>query len=264
MKTLLTIVVLSLCMWAPGYAQTPSNIKVNLSDETLGKPLKLDRFTLNHTLYVRAFIVGGIYPTVSKEEMLFITNTLADKLTTGNRIQFIIKTEQPVDYRLAVMVKYLEGEPYLILLTNFDPKTGKLEKEIEAHFYATDAPIVDGAVYDRINGQPLKDKAAFEEKEDYLSLVKMYVFNGKVKSKTIDKLLEKAREAKVDNNQLLFVKAYYHLYQRDFAATKQILSTINLDMANLSQQAQTDWNTSLAVLQFELELLEMVEGSTDD
>ncbi len=239
------------------YGQKPNNINVNYSGQGTGDKLYIDRFYLNHTVYIKAFILNNIYPDVTVSEVNYITDVILESLKKDNSIQFIINTGNSEPYRLAFKILEKDGNKGLIILTNYNPKTNKFEREIQNHFYATSGDIKDNKMIDGYYALPLDKESQFIKKKDYISLIQLYTFDGLADDeKKMRGLFEKAEAQKNgDINMVYWLKSYYFLYKRDYKESQKYLTELKNNIAKLSSDKQLAWKSSVDILEFEIDLL---------
>lgn len=255
MKTLTSLFILLLAFNT--LAGEPKNITTNVADAGTSDKVELSLFHLNHVLYIKAFVLSDIYPTISAEEMSYINATLINNIREGKRTQFIIKTPQKTPYRLAVFVTTNENQQMLVILTNYNPKSGTFEKEIADDFYATTAELSEGVVIGKMFEMPLQNRAQYLEKKDYLSAINATIFNTIPDTAQLNEWFTLAEQTQADShNNTNFLKSYYYLTQSNFEESEQFLKALKTSVANSPEGEQNQWGMFIKVLSFEIEALQ--------
>lgn len=258
MKHLLLTLLLGMSLSA--ISQSPANINVYVAEDSTSESITLDPFHLNHVLYIKAFVLSDIYSTITSQEMAFIDSTLLQNLSDGRRTQFIINTGQKVPYRLSAFINLNEGKTHLILLTNYNRITAKFEKEdMKEDYYATYAEIRDSIVIGNMFELPMKNEMRYREEKDYIALINMSIFNGRVDTTEINNWFKLASETQPDKvNNFNWLKSYYYLYQREFEKSKEYLKELKKSVGNSPDGEQNHWAMFIKVLACEIETMEIL------
>lgn len=245
------------------FAQSPENIVTNTAEAGTSEKVELSLFHLNHVLYIKAFVLSDIYPTVSAEEMSYINSTLITNLKEGKRTQFIIKTPQKIAYRLAVFVNKKDDEQLLVMLTNYDPKTGQFKKEIENDLYATSAELSGTITIGKMFELPIRNKEQYLEKKDYLSAINASLFNSIPDTAQINDWFTLAAQTQADSyNNTNWLKSYYYLTQNNFIESRNSLKALKNSVAASPEGEQNQWNMFIKVLSFEIDVLEAMNSQS--
>jgi hypothetical protein len=175
----ITTTLFAFCLALSVYSQSTGTIMVRAGEPGSSEKADLELFHLNHVLYSRAFLVSDIYSSISSKNMAVITESVIANISDGKRTQVVAFTGQKVAYNLTVTVFKNDDnkEKGLVILTNFNPKKGKFEKKTNENHYAIWCPLEDNIVMGSFYGLSMKDEEEYTEKNDYISLIYLHVFN---------------------------------------------------------------------------------------
>lgn len=222
----------------------------------------LELFHLNHILYTRAFVISDIYASILPSEMAVVTKSVKTNLSKGRLTRFIITTEQKVPYQLTVAVFEDKGndEKGLVILTNFNPEKGKFEKKAKENHYATWCPLSGEVVQGSMFQLPMEDEEEFLEKEDYISLIFLHVFNTQCDTAEINNWFALAEEKQPDKiNNRNFLKSYFHLSQYNFDESEVWLEELKKSVATFPVVEQNHWAPMMKNLAIEIMTLRKIK-----
>ena len=244
MRKLLVITCISFYFTVFSQAQI---IKVKTFEKGTSEVAQFDLFSLNHVIYLKAFLALDIYPEVNINEMAFIDSTLQVNFIKGKKVQFNLKSKQREPYIVAVSVVKNKKQVQLFITTNYNTKKEKFEKEIKDYTYASMAKIKNNFVIGSMFDLPLKNRKLYKKENDYTSLINLSVFNGDVDSTKIVKwikLAEQTQQNKTDN--INWLKSYFYLSQKDFLNAETYLNLL---------KNENEWILFSTILKTEIEIL---------
>ena len=188
--------------------------------------------------------------------MAFINSSLLKNLSEGKRTQFIINTGKKVAYRLAIYVTKVGSENLLVMLTNYNFEKARFEKKIKKGFYATSVDLNGDIAMGNLFELPLRNEETYREKNDYISLINMSVFNTKVDTAEVNNWFRLAKETQADMyNNYNWLRSYYHLSIDEFVQSKRYLNDLKESVANSPESERGGWAMPIKVLDGEINIL---------
>lgn len=241
------LLVLILFIISTSVFSQSSDIKTKTFAKGTSEIANLDLFSLNHVMYLKAFLALDIYPEISTNEMAFIDSTLQVSLSKGKKVQFKLNTKEREPYIMSVIVVRNKKQLQLLITTNYNTKKEKFEKEIKDYTYASMAKIKNGFVIGSVFDLPFRNKKQYKKDKDYISLLNISIFNGEIDSlKLLEwfKLAEETQENKTNN--INWLKTYFYLSQKDFLKAETHLNLFN---------KKSEWEMFSNILTAELDIL---------
>ncbi|MPQ48447.1 hypothetical protein GCQ56_15690 [Marinifilum sp. N1E240] len=265
MKKIKLVLFLLICTYFNVIGQKHSNVEMRYIKSRAEYKVPLDRFYLNHAIYSNCFLKGGIYEQISIDELTYISNEIVAGLRLSLGVQFFVKTGKSVPYRFSVSIieNGKNDTKGLAFLTNYNPQNRCFEETCQPYSYASACKIYENKVIGGIFTLDMKDEEKFLNNNDHLSLLQLYIFNGMCddKSKMVS-LFEKAEQKEGDKINCHWLKSFYNLYQRNFSIAKKELTLLKELLKTLPLEKQNAWHSAIAVLEFEIDLLQNTDSET--